>query len=105
MSGMLLAVVDAVARPKSGEGMKSGPIGLAVILVLCVVAYFLFKSMSKHLRNVREDFPGDKRYAKDPSGDRGSGSSDATPGSPTPGSSTEASATVPPDDPSRNASP
>jgi hypothetical protein len=43
---------------KSGEAAKSGPIGLAVILVLCVVCYFLFKSMSKHLRKVREEFPG-----------------------------------------------
>ena len=42
---------------KSGEAAKSGPIGLAVILVLCIVVYFLFKSMSKHLRKVREDFP------------------------------------------------
>jgi hypothetical protein len=43
----------------SGESKKSGPIGLAVILVLCVACYFLFKSMSKHLRKVREDFPVD----------------------------------------------
>ncbi len=42
-----------------GESKKSGPIGLAVILVLCVACYFLFKSMSKHLRKVREEFPTD----------------------------------------------
>jgi hypothetical protein len=42
-----------------GENKKSGPIGLAVILVLCVACYFLFKSMSKHLRRVREEFPTD----------------------------------------------
>lgn len=42
---------------KSGEAAKSGPIGLAVILILCIVSYFLFKSMSKHLRKVREEFP------------------------------------------------
>jgi hypothetical protein len=42
---------------RSGEGWKSGPIGLAVILALCVASYFLFKSMSKHLRKVREEFP------------------------------------------------
>jgi hypothetical protein len=42
-----------------GESKKSGPIGLAVILVLCVACYFLFKSMSKHLRKVREEFPAD----------------------------------------------
>lgn len=42
-----------------GEAKKSGPLGLVVILVLCVACYFLFKSMSKHLRTVREDFPKD----------------------------------------------
>jgi hypothetical protein len=50
---MLLAEVVA----KSGEAAKSGPIGLAIILLLCIVCYFLFKSMSKHLRKVREQFP------------------------------------------------
>lgn len=43
------------------ETKKSGPIGLAVILVLCVACYFLFKSMSKHLRRVREGFPTESR--------------------------------------------
>ena len=55
-----------VAASCTGECQKSGPIGFAVILVLCVLCYFLFKSMSKHLRKVREEFPG-------------------TPGAPTPG--------------------
>jgi hypothetical protein len=52
----------ALAEPlaKSGEAAKSGPIGFAVILVLCVACYFLFKSMSKHLRKVREEFPTDE---------------------------------------------
>ena len=49
-------LLDVVA--KSGEAAKSGPIGFAVILVLCVVCYFLFKSMSKHMRKVREQYPG-----------------------------------------------
>jgi hypothetical protein len=44
----------------AGENQKSGPIGFAVILVLCVGCYFLFKSMSKHLRKVREQFPPDE---------------------------------------------
>jgi hypothetical protein len=47
----------ALILARSGEGWKSGPIGLAVILALCVASYFLFKSMSKHLRKVREEFP------------------------------------------------
>ena len=42
---------------KTSEGSKSGPLGLVLILVLCVACYFLFKSMSKHLRKVREEFP------------------------------------------------
>jgi hypothetical protein len=52
-------VILAELVAKTGEAAKSGPIGLAVILILCVVCYFLFKSMSKHLRNVRERFPVD----------------------------------------------
>ena len=51
-------LVDVLA--KSGEAAKSGPIGLAVILILCIVCYFLFKSMSKHLKTVREQYPQPK---------------------------------------------
>jgi hypothetical protein len=42
---------------KSGEAAKAGPIGLAVIVLLCIACYFLFKSMSKHLRRVRDNYP------------------------------------------------
>jgi hypothetical protein len=52
--------MSLVLLATSGEGDKSGPLGLATILVLCVVCYFLFKSMSKHLRKVREEFPQDR---------------------------------------------
>jgi hypothetical protein len=52
-------IVDILA--KTGEAAKSGPIGLAVILILCIVCYFLFKSMSKHMRKVREEFPVPER--------------------------------------------
>ena len=55
-----MIVLAMLARPTGGEGVKSGPIGLAVILLLCVAAYFLFKSMSKHLKRVRENFPSDE---------------------------------------------
>ena len=55
---------------KSGEAAKSGPIGLAVILILCIACYLLFKSMSKHLKKVREDFrepsPGQEWRAEPP---------------------------------------
>jgi len=50
--------VTTLAVVLADESKKSGPIGLAVILDLCVVCYFLFKSMSRHMRKVREDFPG-----------------------------------------------
>ena len=44
---------------KSGEAVKAGPVGLGVILLLCIACYFLFKSMSKHMRKVRENFPAE----------------------------------------------
>ena len=61
-----MAIVELLARAKDGEGVKSGPIGLAVILLLCVAVYFLFKSMSKHLKKVREEFPTDEAAAAPP---------------------------------------
>ena len=69
----LVGAVDAAAK-KSGEAVKSGPIGLGIILILCVACYFLFKSMSKHLRTVREEFP-----TEPPSRAVGSGASAAGP--------------------------
>jgi hypothetical protein len=45
------------AKGPTGEAAKSGPWGLAIVLILCAVCYFLFKSMSKHMRKVREEFP------------------------------------------------
>ena len=49
----------AAELAKSGEAVKAGPIGLAVILILCIACYFLFKSMSKHMKRVREEFPSE----------------------------------------------
>jgi hypothetical protein len=56
----------ALAVLASGEAKKSGPIGLAVILILCVACYFLFKSMSRHMRKVREQFPGEEPRLPEP---------------------------------------
>ncbi|SOD75164.1 hypothetical protein SAMN05892883_4369 [Jatrophihabitans sp. GAS493] len=42
-----------------GEDHKAGPWGLGIVLILCIACYFLFRSMSRHLRTVREEFPGD----------------------------------------------
>ena len=61
-----MIALEILARAKGGEGVKSGPIGLAVILLLCVAAYFLFKSMSKHLKRVRDDFPSDEPQPAQP---------------------------------------
>lgn len=43
----------------TGEAAKAGPWWLAVVLLLCIACYFLFRSMSKHLRKVRDEFPVD----------------------------------------------
>jgi hypothetical protein len=54
---VVLADTSDNGTDDGGESKKSGPIGLVVIIVLCVGCYFLFKSMSKQLRRVRENFP------------------------------------------------
>lgn len=56
MTVSTLAIAVAAKGP-TGEAAKSGPWGLAIILILCAACYFLFKSMSKHMRKVREGFP------------------------------------------------
>lgn len=48
-----------LADAPTGEAAKSGPWGLAIILLLVVACFFLFRSMSRHLRKVREEFPVD----------------------------------------------
>lgn len=44
------------ANTCTGECLKSGPWGLAIVLLLCVAVYFLFRSMSKHMKKVRQNF-------------------------------------------------
>ena len=50
----------------STEAQKSGPIGLVVIVVLCIGCYFLFRSMSRHMRKVREEFPATEKPTDEP---------------------------------------
>ncbi len=38
---------------------KAAPLGLLVLVLLCVGCYFLFKSMSRHLRKVRDEWPAE----------------------------------------------
>jgi hypothetical protein len=74
----------------TGECLKSGPWGLAIILLLCIGCYFLFKSMSKHLKRVRERFPSDDAAAAgsgpgagpDPGAGPGAGTDGAAPAGP-----------------------
>lgn len=54
-----------LADAPTGEAAKSGPWGLAIILLLVVACFFLFRSMSRHLRKVREEFPVDGRPRTD----------------------------------------
>jgi hypothetical protein len=44
-----------LADSDSGKG---GPIGLFVVLLLIIAVYFLYRSMSGHLRRLPEKFPG-----------------------------------------------
>ena len=59
LTALSVAWVVADGNSGGGEAKKAGPIALAVILVLCVACYFLFRSMTRHLRKVREEFPVD----------------------------------------------
>ena len=49
--------VGSVLGEPTGEAAKAGPIAILVILLLCFACYFIFRSMSKHLRRVREEYP------------------------------------------------
>ena len=57
---------DALVRIAAAESGKAGPLGLLVLVLLCVACYLLFKSMSRHLRKVRDEWPGDQRDASSP---------------------------------------
>ena len=69
MIGSASAVLAA-----TGEAAKAGPLAVVVIAVLCLACYLLFRSMSRHLRKVREQFPGDQRPEH-----RGDGTGDGPP--------------------------
>jgi hypothetical protein len=54
-----MTAVTVADGDSGGEAKKAGPIALLVILLLAVACYFLFRSMTRHLRKVREEFPED----------------------------------------------
>jgi hypothetical protein len=62
--------VAVLADDSGGESKKAGPIALVVILLLAISCYFLFRSMTKHLRRVRDDFPADRPAAASPENDQ-----------------------------------
>jgi hypothetical protein len=41
----------------AGDSGQAGPLGLLVLVLLGVACYLLFKSMSRHLRKVRDEWP------------------------------------------------
>jgi hypothetical protein len=46
-----------------GDGV-AGPVGLLIIVLLVIALVFLMRSMNKHLRRVRDDFPDDETLAQ-----------------------------------------
>ena len=46
-----------------GDGV-AGPVGLLIIVLLVVATVFLMRSMNKHLRRVRDEFPDDATVAR-----------------------------------------
>jgi hypothetical protein len=65
---MYAATAELVLLADSGEAKKAGPLALAVVLVLFIACYFLFRSMSRHLRKVRTEFPVGASGAEPPAG-------------------------------------
>ncbi|MDQ2837120.1 MAG: hypothetical protein M3Y42_20565 [Actinomycetota bacterium] len=52
-SSLLLAAQPVLADSDVGKG---SPIGFFVVLVLVIAVYFLYRSMSRHIRNVPDKF-------------------------------------------------
>jgi ABC-type nickel/cobalt efflux system permease component RcnA len=82
--------------------MKSGPWGLAIILLLCVAVYFLWRSMNKHLRRAQQHFAADPQPASPAATDaeraaRSEPRSDVRGGAPGPPSRTGTNTSPPPE--------
>lgn len=54
----LLGATPAPTLLAGDDSGKAGPLGLLVLALLGIASYFLFRSMSRHLRRVRDDYPG-----------------------------------------------
>lgn len=54
--GVMISTLGAAAVLADSDKGKGSPIGLFVVLLLVVAVYFLYRSMSKHIRRVPESF-------------------------------------------------
>lgn len=71
MNAALLAGAQVVlADDDKGRG---SPIGLFVVLVLCIAVYFLYKSLNKHIKRVPESFDAPAEVAPAAGAERGAG--------------------------------
>lgn len=57
----------------ASEAGKAAPLGLLVILLLCVAVYLLGRSMVTHLKKVPESFDDPRDRDRDGDGDGGPG--------------------------------
>ena len=62
------AAAELVLLADSGEAKKAGPLAFAIVLVLFIACYFLFRSMTRHLRKVRTEFPVGASSPEPPAG-------------------------------------
>lgn len=89
------AAAELVLLADSGEAKKAGPLAFAIVLVLFIACYFLFRSMTRHLRKVRTEFPVGASRAEPPPGTSSNrpadGADKQTGGSPDPADSTSPS--------------
>lgn len=58
LSVVLAEAGPGEAPPGNPEWGKAAPTGLFVLLAFFVVAYFLFRSMNRHIKKVDTDFDG-----------------------------------------------
>lgn len=87
----MTASLPAAAVLAESDTGKGSPIGLFVVLLLIIAVYFLYRSMSGHLRRLPDKFPGyDGRTGAPPN--------DAAPSAGQPGPGGSANSPGPADD-------